>query len=638
MKTNSISQPIKKILGLPSTEKENKKNSKRWLLATILVAFFLIALLLALAIITFEIKYQKEFFPGSHIGDINLEGLNITQALTTIDQTTEQISKNGLQLSYQKDDGTPLSINPLISSLSDPDLSRNLLTFDNHKTIHDAFAYGRNDIWWKNLLTQAQMFINPQQFKADFSLDEATLKILIDQQLLKIGKPAQDAKIKTTWSGKKYQIDILPEQNGISFNYDQIITDLKNNLTSLKNNPIEAKASVSLSVITKAEAEQKLFLVNNLLANSSTVLFYANKQWVMDNKTLSSMLEFQKTDAGINIGLVQETFEEWLTKNVAKDIEIDASDARVEFQNGQLVSVVPQGDGLKINLKKTYAEANQNLINNNSRWEIFADKIDPKITMAEINNLGIKEIIGTGKSNFSGSPANRRHNIATGASKLHGVIIKPNEEFSLTGSLGAVDGTTGYLTEMVIKDNKTTPEFGGGLCQIATTIFRAAMASGLPITERRNHSYSVSYYLENGLPGTDATIYIPKPDVRFINDTGNYILIQKRIEGDNLYFDFWGTPDGRMATRTKPRIWNWVDPAPTKYVETTDLKPGEQKCTEKSHKGVSTAFDYTVTYASGDVKKNTFSSVYKPWQAVCLVGVTSLSSSTDSTINIQFTP
>jgi len=237
------------------------------------------------------------------------------------------------------------------------------------------------------------------------------------------------------------------------------------------------------------------------------------------------------------------------------------------------------------------------------------------------DNLNIKEIIGTGHSNFVGSPPNRIHNIQVGAAAVNGLLIKPGEEFSLVKVLGDVSDKTGYLPELVIKGDKTVPEFGGGLCQIGTTVFRSALASGLPITARQSHSYRVSYYEPAGM---DATIYIPRPDLRFINDTGNYILIQSRIEKNDLYFDFWGVSDGRVATTTKPVIYNIVKPEPTKIIESDSLKPGEKKCTEHAHNGADAYFDYTVIYPVGATttpeQTTRFKSHYVPWQEVCLIG------------------
>ncbi|MCD4694365.1 VanW family protein, partial [bacterium] len=185
-----------------------------------------------------------------------------------------------------------------------------------------------------------------------------------------------------------------------------------------------------------------------------------------------------------------------------------------------------------------------------------------------------------------------------------------------------------YKAELVIKGNKTVPEFGGGLCQVATTMFRTAITTGLKITERSSHSYRVFYYEP---AGTDATIYVPKPDFMFINDTPNHILIQYRIEGNDLFFDLWGTNDGRKVTSTDPVIYNITNPAPTKIIETTDLKPGERKCTESAHKGAEAYFDYIVEYNDKEKKERRFYSKYSPWRAVCLEGVEKLSTENNNT-------
>ena len=191
----------------------------------------------------------------------------------------------------------------------------------------------------------------------------------------------------------------------------------------------------------------------------------------------------------------------------------------------------------------------------------------------------------------------------------------------------------------MIKGNKTEPEFGGGLCQVGTTAFRAALDSGLKVTERRNHSYRVRYYEP---AGTDATIYEPSPDFRFVNDTGHYVLINAYIQGDDMIFEYWGTSDGRKTlfkgqtevsrvADLKPKVYNIVSPPAMKLVETLDLPPGKKKCTEVAHNGADADFTYQVTYADGTTSENVFTSHYRPWQAVCLIGVEQLSTPPDTT-------
>jgi len=344
----------------------------------------------------------------------------------------------------------------------------------------------------------------------------------------------------------------------------------------------------------------------------------ATSTWTIATSTIASWIVPQFTSDPPTIDLDFEKIKSYLEEKIAPEINQEPQTPRYQLEEKRLTGWSPSAIGKKLNTEASVKTIYENYLKNNiSEAQLSVDILLPEIKSGE-NPLRIEEIVGVGQSNFVGSSKNRRHNIKIGADTLHGLLIAPGEEFSLIKSLGDMDASAGYLPEYVIKGDKTVLEYGGGLCQVATTIFRSALGTGLPITMRQNHSYRVSYYEPAGM---DATIYDPLPDVRFINDTPDYILIQSRIEGDNLYFDFWGKSDGRQATTTTPVIFNIVKPAPTKIVETTDLKPGEKKCTESSHNGADTYFDYTVIYPNGEEKTERFKSHYVPWQAICLVGV-----------------
>ena len=110
----------------------------------------------------------------------------------------------------------------------------------------------------------------------------------------------------------------------------------------------------------------------------------------------------------------------------------------------------------------------------------------------------------------------------------------------------------GYLPELTIKKNKTVPEYGGGLCQVSTTVFRAAINAGLKITDRKAHPFAVKYYNPQGF---DATIYPPNPDLKFINDTPNYLLMQSYVKDNKLIFEFYGTNDNRQIKIIGPTVY-----------------------------------------------------------------------------------
>ncbi len=248
----------------------------------------------------------------------------------------------------------------------------------------------------------------------------------------------------------------------------------------------------------------------------------------------------------------ERKIEQFLEK-LSQEINQDPVDAKFEVIDGKVSSFKISQNGLRLNkeknLKKIKKIIASSQIPNQINLEI--DIIKPKISSSEVDQLGITDLIGEGVSNFRGSTRSRIHNIRTAIQRFQGYLIKPQEEFSFIKVLGEVDGKHGYLPELVIKNNVTKPEFGGGICQVSTTTFRAAIYSGLKITERHPHAYPVHYYNPQGM---DATVYIPRPDLRFINNTPGYILIQTKIEGTKLIFQFYGKKDGRKIEVKGPFV------------------------------------------------------------------------------------
>ena len=248
-------------------------------------------------------------------------------------------------------------------------------------------------------------------------------------------------------------------------------------------------------------------------------------------------------------------------------------------ENDQITVVAEEKLGRHLEEKESVAVILRALLAENTggltlSLELPTETVKPAISGSDRERLGLKELVGEGRTNFKGSPKNRIFNIKRALEQFENVLIAPGEEFSFVKYLGEVDGEHGYLPELVIKNNQTTPEFGGGICQVSSTVFRAAIYSGLKLTERRNHAYPVQYYKPYGM---DATIYIPKPDLKFINNTPNHILMQSIIEGDNLTFRFFGTKDGRTVAVDGPHILERGGDGSMKTVFTQEVNDGDNK-------------------------------------------------------------
>ncbi len=611
-------------------DRQNKASNTRWLAISLVAAIFIL-LVCGTVAIWFQFKYQDKIFSGVRIGNLNLSGLTKQEAFQLINERADSIIAGGIKVSYNQESGKELEVIPLNGS-TDPELFREIVSFDVYKTVYDAYDFGRDRNVLRALAEQLDLLISGKKISASQSLNESVLEQELKSRFSGFEKKELNARPQIICSKDSCQVEILSESEGLSPDYQGAVNKLKAELSQLNDARIELLFKPVEPQIKKVDI---LNLTEDVLTIVSTTatFSYQGKEWKLEKEKFYKKLEFQNIGDRIVVGISKDDFIAWMKSTISSQVDVPAKNATLEIRDGKITSLNAQQEGVEVDGEALYQELNQKILDKEKiiAIEIKVKQVQPEVAVDSINDLGIKEIIGVGKSNFAGSPTNRRKNISNGAKILHGLLIKPDEEFALISKLLPIDAANGYFQELVIKGNKTVPEYGGGLCQIGTTMFRVALDSGLPILERRNHSYSVTYYLENGVPGVDATIYDPKPDLIFKNDTGHHILIQSRIEGDNLFFEFWGTKDGRQAERTKPKTWGWKDPPPTKYIETTDLAPGVKKCTESSHKGVTASFDYTVTSTDGTVKKQTFTSVYRPWQAVCLIGVTAvISSSTES--------
>ncbi len=318
-----------------------------------------------------------------------------------------------------------------------------------------------------------------------------------------------------------------------------------------------------------------------------------------------------------------------LIEPIRQNIHEDAVDALFTVENNKVVAFKESKNGKTIDfelLDKKIHDIVPRLVQGKTNGNIVISvpitTLYPEVTTEKANNFGIVEPIGSGSSLFTGSIPNRVHNIALAASKMNGVLVPPGETFSFVKTIGDISKLTGYKEAYVIEGGKTVLGDGGGVCQVSTTLFRAILNAGLPILERNQHAYRVGYYEQDALPGIDAAVYIPTVDLKFKNDTGNYIFIQESIDLNTLALTFtiYGKSDGRQVTMTQPVITN-QSPAPEpEYQDDPTLPVGTQRQIDFAAPGATAVFSRTVTTKDGKEITDTFRSNYRPWRAVFLRG------------------
>jgi vancomycin resistance protein YoaR len=579
---------------------------RKWLLLVAII-IFIILVVLSVTYFWFEIKYQNEIYPNIHLGEFELSGYTVEEARNMLSDNSN-ILNQGVSFAYEDQ---VMDILPSFNNSAD-------FQIDLNNSLYQAYNYGRDGNIFVNLNKRVQALFLGKDILLSASFDRNKLKHDLKTRFGAFENEMQESSIVLNNDG----FAIREGKEGQEFDYDVAINQFEWNVAHLQNNNVQLSLATRQPTIFVRDIKAVTAAAQAIVDLAPLQLVYDDFEQDVEKNLLVDWLQLQNQDKEVIVSVDQDKVKQYLETEIKTKINRDPTDAQFERVGDRVTVWSPAKDGLDLDIEKTIKEIVIAVAEKKNKIELAVGEIKSLAQSSkDAEELGLKEIIGVGKSDFSGSPTNRRHNIQVGVDKLYGILIKPDEEFSLLSALGKVDADAGYLPELVIKDAKTTPEFGGGLCQIATTVFRSVLNSGMPVTFRRNHSYRVAYYEP---AGTDATIYDPAPDFKFLNDTGHYVLLITKLDGNLLTFTFWGTKDGRKVEMGDPVISNIVKPKESKLIETTDLPVGQKKCTERAHNGADAYFDYKVNYPDGKVAEQRYSSHYVPWQEVCLIGVKEL--------------
>ncbi len=304
-----------------------------------------------------------------------------------------------------------------------------------------------------------------------------------------------------------------------------------------------------------------------------------------------------------------------------------AKNALFSFVHGRVVSFRIEEKGRQIDSDNFLSDFSTKITTlaqkpTNQIIQLTSHVILPEITLAKVNDFGIEELIAIGKSDYNHSIPGRIHNVILAASKFNGVLIPKDAVLSFNDTVGDISQTTGYEQAYIIKSGKTVLGDGGGVCQVSTTLFRAALNAGLPIVERTAHAYRVGYYENDSKPGFDATVFAPSVDLKIKNDTHAYILIQTEVDKENnlLYFKLYGKKDDRKVEISPVVVSDLQEPPPPLYQDDATLKKGITKQIDFAAWGSKAYFNYKVTKSNTVSFAKTFYSNYRPWQAIFLVG------------------
>jgi vancomycin resistance protein YoaR len=494
------------------------------------------------------------------------------------------------------------------------------LTYQVDKTIDQAYGVGRQGDVLKQLVEIYQAWNTPVNQPISYELDSAWLKAITASISADLNKDVIQPSLLVNDGKITYQ----DGEMGQFFDSQRFIDRVKGSLGLLEGWTMDDLVRIQEVGVTEMEKAEAITKAEKLLGKELKVSEASEAgamSWKLKGSDLVGFVE-------IKGGYDQTKLKDYLVE-VSGVINRPPQNAKFQFNEPEkkVEEFVPAKDGLEVDATasaKLVAQAIEKLVTDKNTDPVIlvVKKTKPEISLDQVNDLGLKELLGKGESTYFHSILTRVHNVGLAASRINGTLVKPGETFSFNEALGEVSGATGYKQAYVIRAGRTELGDGGGVCQDSTTVFRAALNAGLPIVERRAHAYRVGYYEQNTKAGIDATVYAPSPDLKILNDTPAHILIQTINDAPNrhLTVEIYGTSDGRKAEILNHVVWGITPPLPDVFVDDPTLPVGQTKQIDWAAAGAKAKFNYRVTRGEVIILEKTFTSNYKPWASVYLRG------------------
>lgn len=225
--------------------------------------------------------------------------------------------------------------------------------------------------------------------------------------------------------------------------------------------------------------------------------------------------------------------------------------------------------------------------------------------------------IGEGMTEYGNGTSGRKQNVAVGAEKINGTLVQPGEEFSVEAVVVPFDAENGYALAASYEMGKVVDSYGGGICQVSTTLYVAVLKAELEVTERYSHSMIV-HYVD---PSMDAAIAEGLKDLKFVNNTDAPIYIEASADGSTLHFAIYGheTRDPNRTVRYESETTSTEDPTPS-LTEDANASFGTIEQTSYGYQGSTARLWKIVNDNGNETKEQVNSSTYRMTSDVYTVG------------------
>jgi vancomycin resistance protein YoaR len=412
------------------------------------------------------------------------------------------------------------------------------VSFNIDETVDKAYAVGREGNILDRLSERLRASFGGATIAPDIDYRAAKARGEVREIASQVNHPPREAnakiygsEVEVTESRDGYELDLAATMAGV----DGAIDDMSGK-TRLRGDVLDPG-------VTTAEAEVAAKKARGALSEQ-LMLKAEGKSWTLSPADLGSVLEFTNQDGKIDVSLNRDLLDGRLT-NVYNDLTVKPVEASYDFDADGDIFVKPSHEGRSVEGEKLIDAIQGGLFEGKREYEVPVTVAKPQFTTTELEAKKPTELQGTYRTNYTATTdqgQTRVENLKIASEAVSGTFVAPGQTFSMLEHVANLD----YYQTHVIVDGAETVDEGGGLCQVTSTLYNAALYAGMEITERTAH-YSQLPYIR---PGMDATVWYGGPgtaddlDMKFKNTTDGYVLVQEYVSNDGyIYANVYGVPD-----------------------------------------------------------------------------------------------
>jgi vancomycin resistance protein YoaR len=507
---------VKDVFDTPPGSRRPKDRRRR-LIVPVLIACAVVAVLAAA---DYWMHYGR-IYPGVKVGNVSLGDKTPEEARATLEERTTGVLK---ELRFSGDPGE--------FSLSPDSLK---VDFDAPATVERAYAVGRQGGILKRIGERLGASWSTVSIPAAVDYDRGVARAEIKNLAVRVNQEPQDAYV----SIRGPKVDVIESREGYAVDTGATEANLDRALGNMSGEVAIVAGALEPEVLTPA-AEEAAEKAREAISDP-VVLTYEDDDWKLSPTEIGQTLSFTPEGGELQLGLDRERLRDALSK-VYNDIEVKPVEAGFEFRDGG-IAVTQSKTGKEIEEEKLFGAIEAGLFEGVREYEVPVATTEPKLATDEAEKLKPTELIGSYRTNYTLSTdksPERAENLRIASDAISGQFLAPGEVFSVNEVVSPLK----YNETHVIIEGTEQKADGGGLCQVASTLYNAANYADLDIVERHPHDAQLPYIR----PGLDATVWFGSLDMKFKNTTDGYIFLREYVADDGyIYAEIYGRPTGKKV-------------------------------------------------------------------------------------------